>query len=119
MSTNPNSPETPITAQAATDALIKAFAEDIGQDTAAYIKVMYPEAVKAASSTFLLSLRGHIHNQIVAAFKANENGEIIPQSVTTDEHGEFIDHLVQRKQWRREWLATWRKLRKSHTDISA
>jgi len=71
---------------------------DIGKETVAYVEVMYPEAIKAASSTFKLSLRNHIYNQIMAAIEVNDEGKI-------------KDRLVDRKKSRREWLATYRKIR--------
>jgi hypothetical protein len=78
--------------------LVKEIAMDIGKETVAYVEVMYPEAIKAASSTFKLSLRNHIYNQIMAAIEVNDEGKI-------------KDRLVDRKKSRREWLATYRKIR--------
>lgn len=46
---------------------IKAIAMNIGKNVACYIETMYPEAVKAVSSTFLLSLRNSIYNEIMEA----------------------------------------------------
>jgi len=46
--------------------LLRAVAMDIGKEVAHHIETMYPEAVKAASSTFLLSVRNCTHNKIVA-----------------------------------------------------
>lgn len=80
--------------------IIKAIAEDIGRDTAAYIEVMYPEAVKAASSTFKLSLRNHIYNEIMASVRLNDPALIKVR-------------LEQRAGWRKKWVATYRKLRRS------
>ncbi len=37
---------------------------------------MYPRAVEAASSTFLLSLRNSIFNEIIAAIGTSDAGEI-------------------------------------------
>ena len=79
--------------------LIKQIATDIGKDTVAYIEVMYPEAIKATSSTFKVSVRNHIHNEIMAAIAVTEEGKVIAR-------------LERRKVWRREWLATYRNLRK-------
>ena len=45
--------------------MIKAVAMDIGKQVAHHIETMYPEAVKAASSTFLLSVRNCTHNEIM------------------------------------------------------
>ena len=50
--------------------LFKAVAMDIGKEVVAYVERMYPEAVKAASSTFRLSLRNCIYNEIMAAADA-------------------------------------------------
>lgn len=44
--------------------LIKEVATDIGKELVAYIEVMYPQAIAATSSTFKLSMRNHIHNDI-------------------------------------------------------
>lgn len=41
--------------------IIKEIAMDIGKEVIAYIEVMYPEAIKATSSTFKLSVRNCIH----------------------------------------------------------
>jgi hypothetical protein len=46
--------------------LIKAVAMDIGKEVAHHIEIQYPEAVKAASSTFLLSVRNCTSNNIMA-----------------------------------------------------
>ena len=81
-----------------TTALIRAMAMDIGKDTVTYVEVMYPEAVKATSSTFRLSLRNHIYNQIMAAIEVTDEGEIIAR-------------INDRKKFRREWKAAWKKLR--------
>lgn len=51
--------------------LLKAVAMDIGKEVAHHIETMYPEAVKAASSTFLLSVRNCVHNEIMAAMESD------------------------------------------------
>lgn len=56
--------------------LVREMALDIGKEIAAYIERMYPEAVKAASSTFLLSVRNSIHNEIIAAIGTSDVDEI-------------------------------------------
>mgnify|MGYP000983057564 CR=1 FL=1 len=81
------------------DALIREIAMDIGNDTVAYIEVMYPEAVAAASSTFRLSVRNYIYNQIMAAVQINDESEI-------------ASRLRQRKTDRRRWVKQYRDLRK-------
>lgn len=80
--------------------LIKEIATDIGKDTAAYVEVMYPNAIKATSSTFKLSLRNHIHNQVMEAIKLR------------DEDG-VRAWLASRKKHRREWVGAYRKMRKA------
>lgn len=78
--------------------LVKQIAMDIGKETVAYIEVMYPDAIKATSSTFKLSVRNHIYNQIMAAIEVNDEGEIKAR-------------LQDRKKFRRWWTATYRKIR--------
>lgn len=78
--------------------LIQNIALDIGKDVAAHIETMYPDAVKAASSTFLLSVRNHTFNQIMAAIEVNDEGQI-------------LDRLAERKKHRRDMRAVWKKIR--------
>lgn len=79
--------------------LIKEIAMDIGREVVAYIEVMYPEAIEATPSTFKLSVRNCIHNQIMASLEINEEGAIIRR-------------LDERKKFRKKWVGTYRKLRK-------
>jgi hypothetical protein len=78
--------------------MFKAIAMDIGKEVATYIEVMYPEAVKAASSTFLLSVRNTIYNEIVAVMEANTKEP-------------FEARLKRRGMWRRQWKALYKKIR--------
>ena len=78
--------------------LVKAIAMDIGKETVAYVEVMYPDAIKATSSTFKLSLRNHIYNEIMAAIEVNDEGNVIAR-------------LQDRKKFRRWWTAAYRKIR--------
>lgn len=55
-------------------ALVKAVALDIGKQIVAYIEVMYPEAITATSSTFKLSVRNSIYNEIMAAIQVRSYG---------------------------------------------
>lgn len=80
--------------------LVKAIAMDIGKDTVAYIEVMYPRAIEATSSTFKLSIRNHIYNEIMAAIKVNDEGQVIAR-------------LKDRKAFRRWWVGVHRKIRKN------
>lgn len=88
----------PVKAGDPTRALVKAIAMDIGKEVVAYIDVMYPEAPKACSSTFRLSLRNSIYNEIMAALEVTDEGQIIAR-------------LQDRKTWRRQWKAMWKRIR--------
>lgn len=79
--------------------VLEAMADEIGRSTVAYVEVMYPEAIKATSSTFKLSLRNHIYNDIMAATKLHTETEM---------RASVNDKAAFRKQW----LAMWRKLRR-------
>jgi hypothetical protein len=46
--------------------LVGEIAMDIGKEVAAHIETMYPKAVEAARSTFLLSVRNCVYNEIIA-----------------------------------------------------
>lgn len=50
-------------------ALMKEVVMDIGKQVAHHIEIMYPEAVKAASSILLLSVRNTVYNEIKAAME--------------------------------------------------
>lgn len=78
--------------------LVKAIAMDIGKEVAAYIEVMYPKAVEATSSTFLLSVRNSIYNEIMAAIDVNDAGQI-------------TGRIKERKEFRRRWKAAYKKIR--------
>ena len=57
-------------------ALLKGVALDIGKEVVACVERMYPQAISATSSTFRLSLRNAIYNEIVAAMKVTDPAEI-------------------------------------------
>jgi Protein of unknown function (DUF1778) len=80
--------------------LVQAIAMDIGKETVAYVEVMYPQAITATSSTFKLSLRNHIYNEIMAALEVSDRGEIIAR-------------LDNRAKFRRWWVNAYRKIRKT------
>lgn len=82
--------------------LIKRIAADIGTDMVAYIEVMYPAAIAATSSTFKISVRNHIYNQVMAAIEITDADQI-------------ETWLKDRKKHRREWLAAYRKMRRNPT----
>lgn len=79
--------------------LIKEIGAQIGRDIAAYVEVMYPEAIKATSSTFKLSLRNSIHNAIVSIADLHDEASIRKR-------------LADNEAFRKEWLAQWRKIRR-------
>ena len=79
--------------------LIKAIAMEIGKGTVAYVEVMYPEAIKATSSTFKLSLRNHIYNDIMAIAELNTEQTI-------------RQNLQDRSSFRERWVAMYRKMRR-------
>ena len=85
--------------------LIKAIAMDIGKEVAHHIETMYPEAVRAASSTFLLSVRNCTSNQIVAAVQA---GDIDP-----------AEWIRRREKFRRHIKAAYKKIRGGHASTSS
>ncbi len=76
---------------------------DIGKEVAAYIEVQYPEAVKAASSTFMLSVRNCTYNEIMAAIEPATEAAI-------------RQRLEERRKFRREWKAQWKKLRTTEAE---
>lgn len=76
--------------------LVKAIAMDIGKDTVAYIEVMYPKAI--VNSGFKKSVQNHIYNEIMAAIKVNDAGQVEAR-------------LTDRKAFRRWWVNAYRKIR--------
>ena len=84
--------------------LVKEVATDIGKEMVAYIEVMYPDVFKAGNSGFKLSVRNHIHNDIMAAVDA---------LATEDKARRWLD---ARKKHRREWLSQWRNIRQRRGD---
>ena len=80
--------------------LIKAIAEEIGRGTVAYVEVMYPEAIKATSSTFKLSLRNHIHNAIVSIAELHDEPAMRAR-------------LQKDADFRKRWVAMYRKMRRT------
>lgn len=84
-------------------AMMEAIAWDIGKELVAYIEVMYPKAIEATSSTFKLSMRNHIYNQIMAAFEFR--GDTV----------QLAQRLKDRKEFRRQWVAAYRKIRRKHS----
>lgn len=55
-----------------TSDIVKAIAMDIGKELVDYVERMYPDAIEAASSTFRLSLRNHVYNDIMCMVKITD-----------------------------------------------
>lgn len=86
-----------------TQDIIKLIASDIGKELVAYIEVMYPAAIESTSSTFKTSVRNNIYNQIMAAVKINDEGEILAR-------------LQDRAAFRKKWVKQYRNIRRKHTE---
>ncbi len=78
--------------------LISEVAMDIGKEMVAYLEVMYPDQYATFNSGTKLSIRNHIHNDIMAALDTIDADEIKAR-------------LEQRRKRRREWLKRWRAIR--------
>jgi len=72
----------------------RVIAEEIGRQVAFHIETMYPEAVRAASSTFLLSVKGTVINSIMALKDADKfNASISDWLKKNDKHRRTIRKL--------------------------
>ena len=81
--------------------LVKLIAMDIGKEICVYIEVMFPDVAKAGEkSTFLLSVRNSIYNEIMESLK------------TTNER-DILARIDRRKKFRRKWKADYKKLRET------
>lgn len=78
--------------------LIRAVAADIGKAVAHHIETMYPDAVTATSKNMLVSVRGSVQNEIMAA-------------LTTVDETAIRARLAERKAARRRSKAFYRDLR--------
>ena len=78
--------------------LVREIATDIGKAVVHHIETMYPDAIKACSSTFKLSVRNSIHNEIIAAIQVTDEGAIVAR-------------LKERKDHRRKIKAFYKKAR--------
>jgi hypothetical protein len=79
-------------------ALIAEVAMDIVQEAVSHLRIMYPAAFAALGPSRQLSLRNHIHNQIMAALDTKDAYEIRAR-------------LKRRKDFRRKMHAAWDKIR--------
>ncbi|MDN4985560.1 hypothetical protein QY049_20575 [Bradyrhizobium sp. WYCCWR 13022] len=87
--------------------LVKQIAKDVGDAVAFHIETMYPRAFAAAPSTFPLSVRNTVYNEIMAAVQVNDAGQIAAR-------------LEDRKRFRRKLRTGYRKMRASPvgTDVA-
>lgn len=91
----------PITIETSKQAhdLFSKIAMDIGKEVVHHIEIMYPAAIKATPSTFKLSVRNCVHNEIMAAIQFNGEGQILTRMET-------------RKKFRRKINAFYKNIRK-------
>lgn len=83
--------------------LIKRMAMEIGKETVAYVEYMYPEAIKATSSTFRLSLRNTIYNEIMSMMAMGDEAAI-------------EERMDRQKSQRRKGKAFWERHRATDWD---
>jgi hypothetical protein len=83
--------------------LISDVAMEIGKEMVAYLERMYPDVYSVMNSGCKLSIRNHIHNDIMWAI----------QQRTEFEYREWI---ARRQKTRRELLKIHRKIRGNHND---
>ena len=81
--------------------LISRVALDIGKEMVAYLEVLYPDVYQTMNSGCKLSIRNHIHNDIMNALETTRADEIEAR-------------LITRRDFRRKWLAQYRKLGTMH-----
>ena len=79
--------------------LFKAMAMDVAKEVAHHIEIMYPKAVEATGSTFLLSVRGCVYDEIMAAARPATEDEIVAR-------------LERKRKFRRHLKAVYKKIRK-------
>ena len=79
--------------------LFKQVALDIGKEVVHHIRTMYPEAITAASSTFEISVRNKVYNEIMLAMQ-------------TKNWVDFIERLEYRKAFRPRYEAVLKAARK-------
>lgn len=83
--------------------LVKAIAMDIGKAVVHHIETMYPQAAAAvASSSFKISVRNTVYNEIMAAIEVSDAGQITAR-------------LKERKQHRRKIKAAYTNIRATPT----
>jgi hypothetical protein len=81
--------------------LISDVAMELGKQMVAYIEVQYPDVYATMNSGCKLSIRNGTHNNLMAALNCR----------TEEEYRAWIE---KNKKFRREWLKTYRAIRKNH-----
>lgn len=79
-------------------ALISEVAMEIGKDLVAYLERMYPEVYAVMNSGCKLSIRNHVHNDIMWAIQNRSEAD-------------YRAWIAQRKADRRQLLKIYRKVR--------
>jgi hypothetical protein len=80
-------------------ALISDVAMEIGKEMVARIEIMYPDVYAAMNSGCKLSIRNHIHNDIMWAIQNRSENE-------------YREWIADRKKFRREQLKAYRGFRR-------
>ena len=78
-------------------AMNSAIAMDCGKEMVAYLEVMYPDVFEVMNSGCKLSIRNHIHNDIIAALEIQGTAN-------------HLERLKERAEFRRKWVATYRNI---------
>ncbi len=79
-------------------ALIREIAMDIGKSTVEHIELGYPAALEAVAKTARISIRNHVHNEIMSALDTTDVDAIKAR-------------IAERKLDRRRRLALYRRIR--------
>jgi hypothetical protein len=82
--------------------LIGQIARHIGDEVICHIETMYPKAIEAAPSTFSLSVRNKIINEIMSVIAVNDADQVVAR-------------ITGRKSFRRKLKASYRKMRATST----
>jgi len=84
-------------------ALISEVAMEIGTDMVAYLEVYYPDVFAVMNSGCRLSIRNHIHNDIMWAIQNRDEAE-------------YKSWIAKRQRSRRALLKMWRARRKGEQE---
>lgn len=80
--------------------LVEEIARDIGDAVLAHVETMYPTAIQATPSTFKISLRNCVRNEIIAAVGVNDASQAIMR-------------IRERKRFRRKTRADFSSMRRA------